>query len=99
MKIERVRLVTLKHMYSDQERYIWPGARALGARAMLVEVVSDTGLSGLDEIGVGTPQLCRPVVERLGKLIIGQNAQNKPLKDKLRKEQNPPENAAENPTV
>ena len=74
MKIGNVRLVTLKHMYS--ERYSWPGARALGARAMIVEVVSDAGLSGLGEIGVGTPQMCRPIVERLGKLIIGQNAQN-----------------------
>ena len=74
MKIENVRLVTLKHMYS--QRYSWPGARALGARAMIVEVVSDAGLSGLGEIGVGTPQMCRPIVERLGKLIVGQNAQN-----------------------
>ena len=67
MKIKNVRLVTLKY----SQRYSWPGARALGARAAIVEVASDTGLSGLGEIGVGTPQLCRPIVKRLGVERLG----------------------------
>ena len=67
MKIEDVRLFTLKY----SQRYSWPGARALGARAAIVEVASDTGLSGLGEIGVGTPQLCRPIVKRLGVERLG----------------------------
>ncbi len=76
MKIETVRLVTLRHTYSEEERYNWSAAYALGARAMIVEVVSDTGLSGLGDIGIGTPQMCRPILESLSKIIIGRSAEN-----------------------
>jgi L-alanine-DL-glutamate epimerase-like enolase superfamily enzyme len=74
-RIVSVRPVLLSYTYPPEDFQGWSGGRLPGITAGLVEIVTDTGVSGIGETyaGVFAPEVVRAIVEYHAEGLIGQD--------------------------
>ena len=71
--ITECELVLVSHRYRPEEVWGWPGGVYRGWTTAFLRVGSDAGFEGIGEIGDGLnfPEVIRPIVERLARVVVG----------------------------
>jgi L-alanine-DL-glutamate epimerase-like enolase superfamily enzyme len=78
MRIDECRVHFLTYRYTDEERWSWSGGVAHGQAVCLVQVATDSGVTGLGEINLGpqAPEVVTAAVAALAPVIVGEEARN-----------------------
>ncbi|MGE4585434.1 MAG: mandelate racemase/muconate lactonizing enzyme family protein [Sphaerochaeta sp.] len=76
MKIERIETILMSYRYSQSEAWKWSGGATLQRNCVLVRITTDTGLTGLGEVGESAylPRSIEKIVqERFEPMLVGED--------------------------